>query len=108
MTNPPQDPREQSAGVDSAFPDDDVQLYGQQMARMRKAEEAPLEVAQFAIMDYSTPVNMYLNTDGDWTTRPDDAVIFNDFNVARLVARSLPIRSLRVETRATFRTPMPV
>ncbi len=126
MTNSPQDPREQSAGVDSAS-QLDRKLLGDKTAERAAAvatktmapfdpfptevkarrSKAPLEVAQFAIMSY-TGGPKFLTPSGHWSGVSQEAAIFNDFNVARLIAAGLPDLAVRVETRESFRMPMPV
>ena len=117
MTNstPPQDPREQRAGVDADLTElmrslDYMRQQLDRAMRLRdRSEDAPLEVEQYAVCNYGNGHQdmMFLEPDGTWTPVRVDAAIFNDFNVARLIAVGVGPHT-RVETRRSFHMPMPV
>ena len=49
---------------------------------------------------------VWLGADGSWFSSPAKAAVFNDWDTATAICRLLP-HACRVETRQTFRLPMP-
>lgn len=105
----PKDPSTQQAGPTAALPPFSDILND---ARRKLALQNLTEVEQFAIQmpDWRGGIRqsgmVWLGADGSWFSSPAKAAVFNDWDTATAICRLLP-HACRVETRQTFRLPMP-